>query len=347
MLLIPTDYELTSFDKYVPNQAFISTLIINFYKDENSLISAYNGKQIESMNSISPDQIVNLKKQSGTKINTSPLPRVFAVFFNQNQSAVLAYPEVRQALNLVTDRDQIVNNVLSGYGDPLYGPIPAGLISGTNTNSNPNADINSAIKILTKAGWTTSSSTGIMTKKISKTKTIELNVTISTLNSPDLVKTAELIKSDWEKIGAKVVINQYDFGDLQQNIIRPRKFEALLYGEVIGRDMDLFAFWHSSQRNDPGLNISMYTNTKVDKLLEDARTTSDTSKRISDYKTFAQDVENDVPAVFLYSPDFIYITPAKLQGFSLGTVTLPFERFINISNWYVETNNLWKIFLKK
>ena len=111
--------------------------------------------------------------------------------------------------------------------------------------------------------------------------------------------------------------------------------------------MDFFAFWHSSQRNDPGLNIAMYTNAKVDKLLEDARTTSDTSKRISDYKTFAQDVENDVPAVFLYSPDFIYITPAKLQGFSLGTVTLPFERFININNWFIETNNLWNIFLKK
>jgi peptide/nickel transport system substrate-binding protein len=185
-----------------------------------------------------------------------------------------------------------------------------------------------------------------MTKKISKNKTIELSVTISTLNSNDLVKTANLVKSDWEKIGAKVEIKQFDYGDLQQNIIRPRNFEALLYGEVVGRDMDFFAFWHSSQRNDPGLNISMYANAKVDKLLEDARKTLDNSVRVEKYKNFASEVENDDPAVFLYSPEFIYITPAKINGLSLWSVTLPFERFLNINNWYIETNNLWKFFLK-
>jgi peptide/nickel transport system substrate-binding protein len=111
--------------------------------------------------------------------------------------------------------------------------------------------------------------------------------------------------------------------------------------------MDFFAFWHSSQRNDPGLNIAMYTNANVDKLLSDARTTLDASTRISKYNSFAQEVQKDVPAIFLYSPEYIYITPAKVQGFTLGTVTLPFERFLDINNWYIETNNLWKIFLKQ
>ena len=30
------------------------------------------------------------------------------------------------------------------------------------------------------------------------------------------------------------------------------------------------SLWHSTQRNDPGLNVASYTNTKVDKILEDA-----------------------------------------------------------------------------
>ncbi|MFH1454749.1 MAG: ABC transporter substrate-binding protein [bacterium] len=344
MLIIPTYYELNAFDKYITGKPFVEQLIINFYKDEKTLIDAYNNKDIESINSISPDKIVDIKKQKDSKINISPLPRVFAVFFNQNQSEALSYKEVRQALDLAVDRNKIVNDVLSGYGKSIYGPIPAGLMNNTTDNTGP--DIESAIKILTKAGWTLSSSTGIMSKKINKTKTIKLSITISTLNSDDLVKTAELVKSDWEKIGAQVEIKQFDFGDLQQNIIRPRKFEALLYGEVIGRDMDFFAFWHSSQRNDPGLNIAMYTNTKVDKLLEDARKTLDISSRIDKYKTFSEEIKKDVPAVFLYSPEFIYIMPGKIKGFSLDTITLPFERFLDINNWYIETNNLWKIFTR-
>ena len=347
MLLIPTYYELTSFDKYVVTKPFIDTIIVKFYKDEKTLIDAYDKKEIESVNSISPEKISDIKKQKNSEINTSPLPRVFAVFFNQNQSEALAYKEVRQALNMIVDRDRIVKDILFGYGDPLYGPIPATLIDNDPAEQIKNSSVETAIGILTKAGWVKSTSTGIMSKKISKTKTVKLSVTISTLNSDDLVKTAQLVKSDWEKIGAEVEIKQFDFGDLQQNIIRPRKFEALLYGEVIGRDMDFFAFWHSSQRDDPGLNISMYANTKVDKLLEDARKTLDTSSRIEKYKTFRDEVEKDIPAIFLYSPEFIYITPGKIQGLNLWTVTLPYERFLNINKWYIETNNLWNIFLKK
>jgi len=345
MLLIPTYYELNAFDKYVNHKPFIEKLIIRFYKDEKALIAGYNKKEIESLNSISPEKIAEIDIQKNSTIERTPLPRVFAVFFNQNQSEALSFKEVRQALDLAVDRNKIVNEVLYSYGKALYGPMPAG-ISEENEETNVDANIDSALKILSKAGWTLSSTTGIMQKKISKTKTIQLSFTISTLNSSDLVKTAELVRNDWEKIGAKVEINQYDFGDLQQNIIRPRKFEALLFGEVIGRNMDFFAFWHSSQRNDPGLNISMYTNAKVDKLLEDARKTSDIDTRVSKYKEFSKEVEKDVPAIFLYSPEFIYIIPKKIQGMSELSVTLPFERFININNWYIETNNLWKMFSK-
>lgn len=347
MLIIPTYYELNAFDKYTTGKPFIEQLIISFYKDEKTLIDAYTNKDIESINSISPEKITDIKLQKNSEIKVSPLPRVFAVFFNQNQSEALVYKEVRQALNLAVDRNKIVNDVLYNYGKKLYGPIPADLIENQSKNSIEDGDISAATSLLTKAGWIKSSSTGIMSKKISKTKTVLLSITISTLNSADLVKTAELIKNDWEKIGAKVEIKQFDFGDLQQNIIRPRKFEALLYGEVVGKDMDFFAFWHSSQRNDPGLNITMYANTKVDKLLEDARKTLDTSSRIDKYKSFSDEIQKDVPAVFLYSPEFIYIVPGKIQNLTLWTITLPFERFLNINSWYIETNNLWKIFLNK
>ncbi len=346
MLLIPTYYELSAFNKYVTGEPFIKQLIINFYKDEKTLIDAYNKGEVESINSISPNKIADIKMQNNSKINTTPLPRVFAIFFDQNQSEVLGYKEVRQALNLAIDRNKIVTDVLFGYGEPLYGPIPAGLLNNNDKTDLIKYDTDGAINLLTKNGWVRSSSTGIMSKKISKLKTIPLLITISTLNSDDLVKTAELIKNDWEKIGVQVEIKQFDFGDLQQNIIRPRKFEALLYGEVIGRDMDFFAFWHSSQRNDPGLNIAMYTNAKVDKLLDDARKTLDASSRISKYKSFSEEIKKDIPAIFLYSPEFIYIAPNKIQNLSLWTVTLPYERFLNINNWYIETNNLWKIFAK-
>ncbi len=343
MLLIPTYYELEPFSKYALGKPFIDKLIINFYRDEKTLIDAYNKGDIEAMNSISPEKISSVKKQSNAEIKTTPLPRVFMMFFNQNQSEVLANKEVRQAFDMAVDRQKIVDDVLYGYGTPIYGPIPMGLIDGSNIQVQ-NYNIESAKSLLIKNGWTLSTTTGIMEKKVSKKKTLELSVTISTLNSPDLEKAAKIIKEDLEKLGAKIDVKEFDFGSLEQNIIRPRKFEALLYGTVIGRDMDFFAFWHSSQRNDPGLNIAMYANSKVDKLLEDARKTLDTNLRIQKYLSFQDEIRKDVPAVFLYSPEFIYIVPNKIKGLDVGEITLPFERFSDINHWFIETNNLWKIF---
>ena len=344
MLLVPTYYELIAFNQYALNRPFIDKIIIKFYLDEESLIDGYNKKEIESINSISPEKISDIKIQKDSTINTSALPRIFAIFFNQNQSDILSNKEVRKALDIAIDRENIVKEVLYGYGKAINYPIPVNIL---NKEIEPVATATEkAINILEKAGWSINASTSIMEKKINKIS-VPLKIVISTLNSPDLVKTAELVKNDWQKIGVEVEINQFDFGDLQQNIIRPRKFDALLYGEVIGRDMDLYAFWHSSQRNDPGLNIAMYTNATADKLLEEARKTNDINERIDKYNKFSEELSNDIPAVFLYSPDFIYINKNKIKNLSLGNLTLPFERFLNVNNWYIETNTLWKMFIKQ
>ena len=343
MLLVPTYYELTPFNKYALGKPFVDKLIINFYRDEKTLIEAYNKGDIEAINSISPDQMVNIKKQANTTIEVTPLPRVFAVFFNQNNSEALSFREVRQALNMTVDRKKILDEVLDGYGQPLFGPIPKGLIAG-DEEASIGVDFDTASSTLTKAGWQKNTTTGIWEKKVNKKKTVQLALSIATLNSPDLVKASEIIKAGWQKLGAKVDVQQFELGDLQQNIIRPRKFGALLYGEAVGRDMDFFAFWHSSQRNDPGINVAMYANSKVDKLLEEARKTLDPKTRTNDYISFETEISKDVPAVFLYSPEFIYITPGKIKNNSLSLVTLPFERFLNINSWYIETNKIWKIF---
>ena len=146
--------------------------------------------------------------------------------------------------------------------------------------------------------------------------------------------------------GIKVEVKVFETGDLNQNVIRPRKYDALLFGEIIGRDSDPFAFWHSSQRLDPGLNIALYTNIKADKLLEEARTTNDTAKRAEKYSLFQKEVRSDVPAIFLYSPEFIYVVPEKINGLEVGFITVPSERFLDVYKWFVETNKVWKIFAK-
>ena len=110
---------------------------------------------------------------------------------------------------------------------------------------------------------------------------------------------------------------------LYQNVIRTRKYDALLFGEEIGKDGDTYAFWHSSQSNAPGLNVAMYANSKADALLADIRKASSTDVETAEYGELDQLIEADLPAVFLYTPDFIYAVPKDLKGYRSSTPPRP------------------------
>jgi peptide/nickel transport system substrate-binding protein len=155
------------------------------------------------------------------------------------------------------------------------------------------------------------------------------------------------VKNSWNTLGAQVDIKVFEPSDLYQNVIRTRKYDALLFGELVGKDRDVYAFWHSSQRNSPGLNVALYANSKVDKLLEDIRSTSDDKTRTQKYADLADLIQSDVPAVFLYSPDFIYVVPKSLRGMDFGNITITSDRWNSIGSWYVSTEKVWRIFAGK
>ena len=103
---------------------------------------------------------------------------------------------------------------------------------------------------------------------------------------------------------------------------------------------------HSSQRLDPGLNVALYTNIAVDNLLESARGTTDATVRTKKYEKFQNEVISDIPAIFLYSPDFIYVTSKDIKGSQISNITIPSERFFDVYLWHIYTDNVWRIFAK-
>ncbi len=122
----------------------------------------------------------------------------------------------------------------------------------------------------------------------------------------------------------------------------PRAYQALLFGEIFGHDPDPFAFWHTSQIKDPGLNLAVYESNDADKLLEQARQATGDEQRKSALEKFQEVLLNDVPAVFLFRPDFIYLTPSKIKGIATGFITDPSQRFAGIENWYIKVKRVWK-----
>lgn len=334
---IPASYELKPFSDFALGDPKIASVKINFYKNEEELLSAFNDGDIDAVNAISPQTAEKLKG-SGARVITSPLPRVFGVFFNQSQSDILSKPEVRRALDIALNRELIIDQVLLGYGQPIQSPLPPGSIGYEKPDETKDNHLESAKEILSTNDWELNES-GVWTKSGAT-----LAFSLATPETPELKMAAELIQAKWRELGAQVTLETMDASILNQELIRPRKFDALFFGEIIAQDADLFSFWHSSQRFDPGLNITQYTNLTVDSLLTNIRTTEDPKEREERLKEFTKEVAGDRPAVFVYTPEFIYILPEKVRAAQIGPITVPADRLSLIYKWHITTEKVWRIF---
>ncbi|MDO8633198.1 MAG: peptide ABC transporter substrate-binding protein [bacterium] len=169
-----------------------------------------------------------------------------------------------------------------------------------------------------------------------------LKITLHTLNEYPLKETAELLKQQWEEAGISVELKIQTSSDLERDTIKPRNYEALLFGEILGMIPDPFPFWHSSQKRDPGLNLTGYENKETDKLLEQARKEIDEQKRKELLEKAQTSLLKDIPALFLYDASYIYVTSPRIKGIVSGLIADPSQRFAGMGKWYIKTARAFK-----
>lgn len=338
---IPESYELRAFKKYINGRAYLNKIVFHFYANEKDLAKAVSSNDVYHASGLSPSYSAELETD-GYQVANSVLPRIFGLYYNQTQASVFTDRNVLRAIDQAINKEKIVREILYGYGSVIDSPIPQKIVGMSDIEP---SSYDTARNTLDNAGWKINSE-GIR-EKMSGKEPVALQFSITTIDSPELTKVAEYIKQDLAAIGIPVEIRVYDMGTLNQSIIRPRKYDMLLFGQIINHESDLFAFWHSSQRNDPGLNIALYANTKVDKLLETFISQLDDDSRSETLSSLREEMKKDFPAVFIYSPDFTYVIRDNIKGVDISGVVQPSDRFSTINSWYLYTDRVWKIFINK
>ncbi|MBI4811913.1 peptide ABC transporter substrate-binding protein [Candidatus Falkowbacteria bacterium] len=355
-------YNLTVNEDYYGAKPKINDLTFKFFPNFEEAISALNENSVDGISYLPKDAENSLVSKNSLFIHKLSIPQLTAIFFNQKNNEFLKEKGVRQALALAINKDDVITDVFGGDAQIANGPIvlnnfiqEAGDKNGFNKKE--------AVKLLEGAGWKTIEVTVDDLKKAEVDKTEEnvktkketeaklsagagkwrykdgkfLSVKLTAVETDESSKTAEIIKKFWEDLGVKTTIELIKPVQIGANVIKPRNFEALLYGQIMGADPDPYAFWHSSQIGENGLNIADYSNKEVDKLIEDARLISSKDEREKKYKQFQDIVVGEAPAVFLYSPFYTYVQSKKIKGFGLSSILTPQDRFADINNWYIKT----------
>jgi len=324
----------------------LDSIELIFFQNETDLFAAFLNKEINSSIYLGNENIAKVANNN-RHVLTQPLPRVFGIFFNQNRSAALRDKSAREALSLAVNRDRLVSEVLGGYGVPITKPIieTTDGLNLTSAEDESEYSMQAAIDTLLAGGWKQNEDK-IWEKKIDNSLET-LSLTIKTSNNDIFEKTVDLVAEDWKKLGVEVQTEQYEQTGLVQSVIRTRDFQALLFGLDMNRTQDLYPFWHSSQKSDPGLNVAQYTNIAVDRLLEKTRNTQGKEERRQLLSDISAVIAEEHPAVMLFAPSVTYVLDKTVITSPIKSIGKPSDRFMNVSSWHAKSEIVWPIFQKE
>ena len=92
----------------------------------------------------------------------------------------------------------------------------------------------------------------------------------------------------------------------------------------------------------------MYSNRKVDSILESIVKEKMSEEELAEkYISLRSEFSSNLPAVLIYSPEYIYVVSNNINGLSLDNIINPSDRFASIYLWSANKEKVWKIFTKE
>lgn len=218
---------------------------------------------------------------------------------------------VRQAINYAIDKQEIIDGVLLGLGEPVASPYKPGT-RWSNPSLQPYPyDPNKARALLREAGFADTDGDGIL-EKDGKPFSFE----ILTNQNKEREMTAVLIQRRLKEVGIEVNIRVLEWASFLGRFIKPKQFDAVVLGWSLSLDPDQYGIWHSSQQAPGQFNFISYSNPQADKLLEAGRVELNPDKRMKIYHAFSKILLEDSPVVYLSAGYGLSAIHKRVKGIS-------------------------------
>lgn len=323
-----TRYRLIRNERYAGTVPYIDEFVFQFYEEWSGLYSDFARRRIQGYGSLTP--VPNNSNPRTVFVERFPMPRYYAIFLNPVTNSALKEKQVRSALAYAIDKKKIVRDLLGDESLALDSPFFMPLIQ--ELADYPSFALESFDpEAIGKAEYNPEEAR----KLLELAKKTDVVLTLSVPDVDFLKKIAGSLKEAWEAVGIRSVEIVTLPPQELEDAIRPRNYEALLFGNVLQHPLDLFPFWHSSQRFYPGLNLSLYQNIDVDKQMEAMRQSPDATKNAARLEIINTSLSDDLPALFLFSLPYVYTHTDRVLGIAPSMLITPSDRFRDVTKWYM------------
>ena len=263
-------------------------------------------------------------------INFTITPQLYNnyIAFNLNQ-----YPmnvkEFRHALAYALDPNDLVHNVLYGFGIPgQQGWVTPGdpIFYNANITRYP-YDLNQSNQILDNLGWKMGAD-GV--RSTSNGTKLEINL-LTPSDTPTFIRTGEFIQDQFAKIGVKIDTVSMTYKTIISQLFKGQYSLAIMGWFSISVEPSVDMRWHFL----PGafFNVYGYNSTNFNALFADYKVASSFAEYRNMILQMQQILSDDLPILtYAFTPSISAYRTDKFQGWIVPTISD--DTLQGVLNWY-------------
>ena len=206
--------------------------------------------------------------------------------------------KVRQALDMAINKDAILQAVYQGAGVKATNPMPPTQWGYNDTLKDAPYDVEKAKALLKEAGVTDGYEIALWAMPVQRPY------------NPNAKLMSEMIQADWAKVGVKAKIVSYEWGEYLKRAQKGEPDAIIVGWTGDNGDPDNWLGVLLSCQSVGGNNYSRWCNKDFDKLVTDARQTTDKDKRTEMYKQAQVIFKEQLPwTTMAHSVVTVFTTP--------------------------------------
>lgn len=295
---------------YFMGKPAVDELLLPIIKDPTTIFSSLKTGEIQAtIVPLSPELVKDFETNPDMKVERGPGFATTMFQFN-TERAPWDKVEVRQAVALAIDTQQLVDTVLLGYGTPGN---PGWLHPAHSVhNASIKAEYNpaKAKELLDGLGYKDTNNDGI---REANGKPMEAELLVQS-NNPQRIRSAELIAAALKDIGISLKVTSLDTDSVTAktwpdfDVSKGRDFDVSMWGwsaPVMVNPLRMTELVASDPAKG-SINIGGYKNPEVDTLAAEITTTVDAAKQKELIQKLEGIIARDLPFVMLFYQDGIY-----------------------------------------
>ncbi|MDT8367997.1 MAG: ABC transporter substrate-binding protein [Longimicrobiales bacterium] len=241
----------------------------------------------------------------------------------------LADPRVRRALTVGTNRAEIVDALLAGYGQVANSPVPPfHWAHDPSLDQVDGYDPDEAARLLDEAGWVDRDGDGVRESPDGVRLSIEIKFNEGNQQRQDV---AEIMQAQLAQVGVEIRPVVVEWTTLVETITETRDFDGVILGWVTEfkvDDTDLFA----SHRSEGPYAFSGTRNPEIDRLLDTLQKIPDRTAALPLWHEYQRVLNAEQPYTFLYYRDRLVGVNKRLRGVRMD----PRGEWVSLHEWWID-----------